>query len=140
MANPFGIYNNERQGQQGRNPYGGFYDPDSGSQFDYGYANPFLQSPQARQSYYNSNPFAAFGAYQNSLPGGLGNPYANWLQRNYYSLNSRFGDYQLSHPYSSFTDYLSANANNLQSEFSNLSPTQRGETPQLAGRTQYVGF
>ena len=134
QSSPFHSYNFGNYGT----PYGGGYNPDAGAA-TFGQSNP-LSNPYARASFYSYNPQAAFGAFESSLPGGVTNPYSRYLQNNYYRY---YGGYQgdlANNPYQSFQDYLQRMNPQFQTEFSNLSPVQRGESPQIVGRTQYVGF
>jgi len=134
-SQPFQSYNYGNYGT----PYGGGYDPNAGSQHDFGQTNPFTD-PYATASYYSSNPQAAFGQFQNSLPGGQSNPYSRYLQNNYYNYYGKYQSDLVNNPYESFGDYMQRMNPQFQSEFSNLSPMLRGESPQMVGRAQYVGF
>ena len=120
-------------------PYGGGYNPNAGSQAAMGQSNPFTD-PAARQSYYTSSPYAAFGQFQGSLPGGFDNPYSRYLQQNYYTLLGGYQSDLANNPYESMTDYMQRMNPQFQQQFNQLSPMLRGQSPQMVGRAQYVGF
>lgn len=137
FTQPFQGYNWGGYGGYGT-PYGGGYNPNAGAPQD-GQNNPF-RDPVAAHSFFTGNPEGSFGQFQNTLPGGFSNPYSRYLQQNYSRLYQGYQSDQVNNPYQSFGDYLSRMNPQLQSEYNNLSPMLRGESPQLAGRAQYVGF
>jgi hypothetical protein len=138
-SQPFGSYNYSTDNGGYGTPYGGGFNPSAGDWAQQGQSNPF-SDPYARNSYFSQNPYAAFGEFQSSLPGGFTNPYSRYLQQNYSTISNQYQADLVNNPYQSMNDYLQRMNPQLQSQYSNLSPMQRGESPQMAGRSQYVGF
>lgn len=134
-SQPFSSYSYGSYGT----PYGGGYNPNAGASAAEGQSNPFTD-PYAQQSYYSSNPYAAFGQFSSSLPGGFSNSYGRYLNQNYFNLQNQYQSDLVNNPYESFSDYMQRMNPQYQAQFNQLSPMLRGQSPQMVGRAQYVGF
>lgn len=107
------------------------------------YAFPSFGGTEFERQLLLGEPGAAFGRFLEGQQG-RGKNYLDYLLGNQRRLYLGYQSDAARHPTASFLDYLTGStgsAPDLYKEFTNLTPTERGERPQnFVGRVRYTGL